>query len=136
MLTACPLRVLRWLAVLFYARVCIFFINTRQLVASVISLATSFFLSGQNSSRAHSAASRFQPRPAALGSRLGAALRAAFFSILRNIDFNRPFQDVLTKEMHSKNTALLCGVFAFLKRKAREQDKNVEKSDLKISPAS
>ena len=36
MLTACPLRVLRWLAVLFYARVCIFFINTRQKEAPAI----------------------------------------------------------------------------------------------------
>ena len=50
----------------------------RQLVASVISLATSFFLSGQNSSCAHSAVPRFQPRPAALGSRLGAAAARRF----------------------------------------------------------
>ena len=61
-----------------------------QLVTSDISLATSFFISLQSSSRAHSAAPRFQPRPAALGSRLGAAAVRRFCLTLKNIDFNRP----------------------------------------------
>ena len=42
-----------------------------QLVASDISLATSFFISLQSSSRAHSAAPRFQPRPAYTGFTVG-----------------------------------------------------------------
>ncbi len=51
----------------------------RQLVASDISLATSFFISLQSSSRAHSAAPRFQITTAALGCDLvlGVELRAA-----------------------------------------------------------
>ena len=47
---------------------CIFFANARQLVASFVSLATSFF--PKNSSRARSAAPPLQMRPAALGSHL------------------------------------------------------------------
>ena len=43
----------------------------RQLVASDISLVTSFFISLQSSSRAHSAAPRFQTEPASLGFGLG-----------------------------------------------------------------
>ena len=42
-----------------------------QLVASDISLATSFFISFQSASRAHSAAPRFQPRPACAGRAVG-----------------------------------------------------------------
>jgi len=45
---------------------CIFFVNTRQLVASSVSLATSF-LFPKNSSRTRSAAPRFQIEPASLG---------------------------------------------------------------------
>ena len=47
---------------------CIFSVNTRQLVASFVPLATSFF--SKNSSCAHSAAPPFQMWPAALGSHL------------------------------------------------------------------
>ena len=43
-------------------------------------------------------------------------------------DSHYPYQDVLTKEMHSKNTAQKCGVFAVSKRKSRKQGENVEKS--------
>ena len=45
----------------------IFFVNTRQLVASVISLATSFYVSHKSSSRAHSAAPRFKIATISLG---------------------------------------------------------------------
>ena len=63
----------------------IFFVNTLQLVASGISLATSFFISLQSSSRAHSAAPRFQIEPAALGFDLvlGTNLEAATSILLR-----------------------------------------------------
>ena len=44
---------------------------SHQLVASDISLVTSFFISLQSSSRAHSAAPRFQIEPASLGYDLG-----------------------------------------------------------------
>ena len=56
-----------------------------QLVASDISLATSFFISLQSSSRAHSAAPRFQIEPAALGFDLvlGTNLEAATSILLR-----------------------------------------------------
>ena len=64
----------------------------RQLVASGISLATSFFIALQSSSRAHSAAPRFQTEPASLGFDLGPPLRGGFFLSQENIDFNRPFQ--------------------------------------------
>ena len=50
-----------------------------QLVASDISLVTSFFISLQSSSRAHSAAPRFQTEPASLGFGLGPPLRGGFF---------------------------------------------------------
>ena len=50
-----------------------------QLVASGISLATSFFISLQSSSRAHSAAPRFRTRPAVAGLRFGAALWTVVF---------------------------------------------------------
>ena len=49
---------------------CIFFANARQLVASFVSLATSF-LFAKNSSRAHAAAPRFQIEPAYAGLRFG-----------------------------------------------------------------
>ena len=45
----------------------IYTVSIFQLVASAISLATSFFISLQSSSYAHSAAPRFQIEPAALG---------------------------------------------------------------------
>ena len=52
----------------------IFFVNTSQSVASVISLAMSFFISLQSSPRAHFTAPRFQTGPAALGSGSGRPL--------------------------------------------------------------
>ena len=52
--------------------------HSDQLVASVISLATSFFISLQSSSRAHSAAPRFQTGPAVAGLRFGAAAARRF----------------------------------------------------------
>ena len=71
----------------------IFFGNKTQLVASDISLATSFFISWQSSSRAHSAAPRFQTEPASLGFGLGPPLRGGFFWSREDIDFNRSFQN-------------------------------------------
>ena len=52
--------------------------HSDQLVASDISLATSFFILLQSSSRAHSAAPRFQTEPASLGFGLGPPLRGGF----------------------------------------------------------
>ena len=46
-------------------------LHSYQLVASVISLATSFFIALQNSSRAYSAAPRFQTGSAVAGLRFG-----------------------------------------------------------------
>ena len=57
----------------------IWIVTPCQLVASVISLAMSFFLPGQSSSRAHSAASRFQSATACAGLRFGAAARQFCF---------------------------------------------------------
>ena len=62
-----------------------------QFVASGISLATSFFISLQSSSRAHSAAPRFQTGPAVAGLRFGAAAARRFCQPLKNINFDRPF---------------------------------------------
>ena len=81
-----------------------------QLVASDISRATSFFISLQSSSHAHSAAPRFQTGPASLGSRWQAALWAAFFHLKANgncksscrsvskksLDFFDTLSDILT----------------------------------------
>ena len=50
-----------------------------QLVTSDMSLVTSFFISLQSSSRAHSAAPRFQTEPTSLGFGLGPPLRGGFF---------------------------------------------------------
>ena len=49
---------------------CVFFANTRRIVASFVSLATSF-LFAKNSSCAHAAAPRFQIEPAYAGLRFG-----------------------------------------------------------------
>ena len=65
--------------------------HRHQLVASDISLATSFFISLQSSSRAHSAAPRFQTGPAVAGLRFGAAAARRFCQPLKNINFDRPF---------------------------------------------
>ena len=69
--------------VLSFCGACIFFINTGQLVASVISLAASFFLLGQSSSRAHSAAPRFQTATASLGSQLVCRPAGGFLACIR-----------------------------------------------------
>ena len=63
--------------------------HRHQLVASAISLATSFFILFQNASRAHSAAPRFQIEPASLGFDLvsGANLGAGASILLRCSDF-------------------------------------------------
>ena len=58
-----------------------------QLVASDMSLATSFFISLQNSSRAHSVAPRFQTGPAVAGLRFGDAAARRFFLIARKCKF-------------------------------------------------
>ena len=61
---------LRWASIWFWVQTwkCgVYSVAMLQLVASDISLATSFFISWQSSSRAHSAASRFQITTAALG---------------------------------------------------------------------
>ena len=63
----------------------------RQLGASDISLAPSFFTSLQSSSCAHSAAPRFQTGPAVAGLRFGAAAARRFCLPLKNINFDRPF---------------------------------------------
>ena len=58
-----------------------------QLVTSGISLATSFFISLQNSSRAYSVAPRFQTGPAVAGLRFGDAAARRFFLIARKCRF-------------------------------------------------
>ena len=73
----------------------IFFVNTSQSVASVISLAMSFFISLQSSPRAHFTAPRFQTGPAALGSGSGRPLcgrhivRGDFFTKVTSHSFCR-----------------------------------------------
>ena len=62
-----------------------------QLVASDISLATSFFISLQSASRAHSAAPRFQTEPASLSFGLVPPFRGGFSFPPRQINFNRLF---------------------------------------------
>ena len=64
--------------------------HRHQLVASDISLATSFFILLQSSSRAHSAAPRFQTEPAIAGLRFGIAASRRFYCAYENIGFNRP----------------------------------------------
>ena len=53
-----------------------------------------FFISLQNSSRAHFAAPRFQTGPAVAGLRFGDAAARRFFLSQGNIDVNRPFHVV------------------------------------------
>lgn len=69
----------------------IYSVSVLQLVASDISLATSFSISQQNSLRAHSAVPRFQTESAVQGFDLVTALWAAAFPLWKRIDFNRSF---------------------------------------------
>ena len=75
-----------------------------QLVASDISLATSFFILLQSSSRAHSATPRFQTATALLGCGLGAALRAAIFTFYHSVFFIHTGQ-TRSSELHNPGGA-------------------------------
>ena len=79
-----------------------------QLVTSDISLVTSFFISLQSSSRAHSAAPRFQTEPTSLGFGLGPPLRGGFVPLRENIDFSRPslVGDAVLRQLLSRRTFL------------------------------
>ena len=84
------------------------FYQHMTLVASVISFATSFFISLQSSLRTYSAAPRCQTEPAPLGSGLGSPPHGGFVLLRGNIGFTRSLRQKAVGKSHGRFLRLLC----------------------------